>query len=157
MITFFIIRKLMKNKALIKLNLTLTQIAGIENVKKIKSKIFDFEMKYNNKTFLIKMIYHPNKHEINVNSKSYWQINRGVVSSRKSGEQMQGVYDLINYNHLANGYDKNTVKLYVIYPYAKRMMKVINECEMKFIQPETDIYGCKINNYQDLKQNINRF
>ena len=147
----------LKNKAYKNLYNTLVEIAGVTNIKKIKTKAFDFEMKYNNKTFLVKMIYHPHKHEINVNSKSYWQINRGVVSSRKSGEKMNGVYDLINYNHLANGYGKNTVKLYVIYPLAKRMMKVINECEMKFIQPETDIYGCKINNYIDLKQNINRF
>ena len=151
------INKNNRKKALNKIYLTLIQTAGLENVKRMKLKAFDFEMLYNNKIFLIKMIYHPSRHEINVNSKDYWQINRGVVSSRKSGEQMKGVYDLINYNLADNGYPKNTIKLYVIYPSSKRMMKVINECEMKFIKPEMDIYGCRINNYTDLKENIDKF
>lgn len=147
----------MRKKTLNKVYLTLTQIAGLENVKMKKLKAFDFEMNYNNKTFLIKMIYHPKKHEINVNSPNYWQVNRGTVSSRKSGEQMKNVYDLLKYKPLENGYPKNTVRLYVIYPNSRSLMKVINECEMKFIKPETDIYGCRINNYTDLKDNIDRF
>ena len=146
-----------RKKALNKVYLTLLDISGIDNVKRVDSKAFDFEMKYNNKTFLIKMIYHPSKCEINVNSPSYWQINRGVVSSRKSGEKMKGVYDLLNFKLADNGYSKNTVKLYVIYPFSKHMMKVINECEMVFIKPNTDIYGCRINNYNDLKVNIDKF
>ena len=133
----------------------LCNIAGYENVKTIsKNKAFDYEMQYNNKIYLIKLIYHPSCAEINVNSKDYWQINRGVVSSRKDGEQMKGVYDLINYNLRENNYPKNTVKLYVIYPDSTGLLKVINECEMKFISPSTDIYGTKINRFKDLEENI---
>lgn len=146
---------LFKKKALKNLNLTLTEIAGANNVKKIdKNKAFDYEIDYNNKKYLIKMIYHPSRCEINVNSANYWQINRGIVSSRKSGEQMKGVYDLLKYKPSDNGYAKNTIKLYVIYPYSNRMMKVINECEMVFIKPNTDIYGTRLINYKNLKEDI---
>lgn len=153
-----ICRKIMINKALNNLYFKLVELAEEENVKKIeKNKAFDFEMKYNNKTFLIKMVYHPSRDEININSKDFWQVNHGVVSSRKTGEQMKNVYDLINYNLSEYGYDKSTVKLYVIYPYSNRLLKVLNECEMKFITPKIDIYGCRINNYSDLTENIDEF
>ena len=146
---------LFKKKALKNLNLSLEEIAGATNVKRVlKNKSFDFEMDYNNKKFLIKLIHHPSKCEININSANYWQINRGIVSSRKSGEQMKGVYDLLKFKLTDNGYAKNTVKLYVIYPYSNRLMKVINECEMVFIKPNVDIYGCRVINYKDIKEDI---
>jgi hypothetical protein len=147
-----------KKKSLDEIYCTLTDIAGIDNVKRVSSKIFDFDMDYNNKKFLIKMIYHPSRSEINVNSKDYWQVNEGSVSSRKSGTQMLGVYDLLNFDLEKNNYDKKTtVKLYIIYPCSNRLLKVINECEMEFIKPQTDIYGCRVNNFTDIKEKIDQF
>ena len=143
-----------KNRAYNKLFSKLIDIAGIENVKNVNSKAFDYEMILNDRTYLIKMIYNPKSYEINVNSKKYWQVNRGIVSSRKSGEQMQKVYDLINFDLKEKNYSKNTVKLYVIYPFSKRLLKVINECEMIFIKPNTDIYGCRIINFNTLEEDI---
>ena len=155
-ITIIIIRINNIKKAYNNLYLKLSQIAGLENIKIYKkNKTFDFEMNYNNKIYLIKMIYHPSRAEINVNAKDYWQINRGTVSSRTSGEQMKGVYDLINFDLKNNNYPKNTVKLYVIYPDSVSLLKVINECEMKFITPQIDIYGCKMNRFIDLEEKIN--
>ena len=113
-------------------------------------------MNLDDKKYLIKMIYHPKSYEININSKKYWQVNRGIVSSRKSGEQMKKVYDLINFDLKENEYPKNTIKLYVIYPFSKRLLKVINECEMIFIKPNTDIYGCRIINYNSLEEDIQK-
>ena len=68
---------------------------------------------------------------------------------------MKGVYDLINFDLKNNNYPKNTVKLYVIYPDSVSLLKVINECEMKFITPQIDIYGCKMNRFIDLEEKIN--
>lgn len=118
---------------------------------------FDFKMEYNEKTFLIKLIYNPSSYEININAKHYWQRNEGVVSSRKKGEQMKGVYDLTFFDLKANNYPTNTVKLYVIYPDCKRLMKVINECEMVMINPSVDIYGCRVEKYTKLEENINKY
>ena len=103
------------------------------------------------------MIYNPGRHEINVNAKDYWQINKGVVSSRKSGEQMKNVYDLINFKIDGEKYKKNTIKLYVIYPDSIGLMKVLNECEMQFVKPKTDIYGTKMTKYVNLKEEFELF
>lgn len=146
-----------KAKAYKNLYNTLVELTDSSNVKKINNKAFDYEVKANGKTYLVKMIYHPQTCEININAKDYWQINRGAVSSRKSGEKMNGVYDLIEFNLKANGYAENTVKLYVIYPFSGTLLKVLNECEYEFIKPHTDIYGCKLTNYRDLKDNFLKF
>ena len=146
-----------KKKALNNIQEALITLAGSENVTYVKSKAYDFMVNYNEKTYLIKMIYHPARHEINVNAKDYWQVNKGVVSSRKTGEQMQGVYELINFDLKSNNFSKNTVKLYVIYPSSRCLMKVLNECEMQFIKPKTDIYGTKMTNFTDLVDNFNEF
>ena len=69
---------------------------------------------------------------------------------------MKGVYDLIFYDLEANGYPSDTVKLYVIYPESKRLMKVINECEMVFIKPDVDIYGSRVINYLTMKEDIDK-
>lgn len=156
-IAIVIIKKIIKNIAYKTLYTTLIDIANEVNIKQVKSKAFDYEVKYNNKIYLVKMIYHPACYEINVNSKDYWQVNKGAVSSRKSGEKMEKVYDLINFDAQKNGYPKDTIKLYVIYPLSTTLMKVLNECEYEFITPKTDIYGCKMTNFNSLKENFDKF
>ena len=153
-IVYIVFTIVVKHKAYDSIFKTLLSVSN--DVKKIKSKAFDYEMKYNDKTFLIKVIYNPSSDEICINAKHYWQKNHGVVSSRKKGDQIKGVYDLIFFDLEANGYSKDTVKLYIIYPESKRLMKVINECEMIFIKPEVDIYGCRIVNFLTLKDDINK-
>ena len=133
----------------------LTISSSVEVVK--KNKAYDFKMNHNGKLFLIKLIYNPSCDEICINAKHYWQQNHGVVSSRKKGEQMKGVYDLIFLDLAQNNFPLDTVKLYVIYPESQRLVKVINECEMIFIKPNVDIYGSRVNNYSDLEKNINEF
>ena len=156
-IAVIICKKIVKNMAYKTLLNSLIELAGLDNVKIVKSKAFDYEVKHCNKTYLVKMIYHPDCYEINVNSRDYWQVNKGAVSSRKSGEKMTNVYDLINFDAQKNGYPADTIKLYVIYPYSKTLMKVLNECEYEFVKPTTNIYGCKMTNYTKLIEDFNKF
>ena len=145
-----------KKKAYTNLHNKLIEISNDVTIVK-KNKAYDFKMNYNGKLFLIKLIYNPSCDEICINAKHYWQQNHGVVSSRKKGEQMKGVYDLIFLNLEENNFPLDTVKLYIIYPNSKNLVKVINECEMVFIKPNVDIYGSRVNNYSDLEQNIDKF
>ena len=155
-ILFVVISFLNKKKAYTNLyNKLLTYSDKVEVVN--GNPAFDFKMTYNDKLFLIKLIYNPSCYEININAKHYWQRNEGVVSSRKKGEQMKGVYDLTFFDLKANNYPLDTVKLYVIYPDSTRLMKVINECEMVMIDPSVDIYGTRVERYKKLDENINKF
>ena len=154
-LTILIIKQIRRKKAHENLFNKLCNIAGADNVKLvIKNKAFNFEMFYNERIYLVKLIYHPSKAEINVNNKLYWQINKGVVSSRKTGEKMEKVYDLILFDLEKNNFPLNTIKLYVIYPNSVTLLKVLNECEMEFISPKTNIYGCRMLRYTDLEEKI---
>ena len=153
---FVIVSILNKKKAYTNLyNKLLSYTDKVEVVK--DNPAFDFKMDYNNKLFLVKLIYNPSCYEININAKHYWQRNEGVVYSRKKGEQMKGVYDLTFFDLKANNMPLDTVKLYVIYPDSTRLMKVINECEMVMINPSVDIYGTRVEKYNLLDQNINKY
>ena len=145
-----------KKLALKKIKETLEQcLCEVEEVK--KNKAFDFIAKKNGKTYLVKTVFFFCQDEINVNSKDYWQANHGAVSSRKKGEKVPNVYDLVNYDLKLNGYDENTIKLYVIYPQATTLMKVINECEMVMIKPNVDCHGAKLTNFTNLQRDFDLF
>ena len=157
LIISIIIYNIMRKKiALKKIKETLEQcLCEVEEVK--KNKAFDFIAKKNGKTYLVKTVFFFCQDEINVNSKDYWQANHGAVSSRKKGEKVPNVYDLVNYDLKLNGYDGNTIKLYVIYPQATTLMKVINECEMVMIKPNVDCHGAKLTNFTNLKRDFDLF
>ena len=48
--------------------------------------------------------------------------------------------------------DPKSRKLYIIYPNATSLLKYINECEMVFVRPETDVYGTNVISYAGLKE-----
>ena len=157
LIISIIIYNIMRKKlALKKIKETLEQcLCEVEEVK--KNKAFDFIAKKNGKTYLVKTVFFFCQDEINVNSKDYWQANHGAVSSRKKGEKVPNVYDLVNYDLKLNGYDENTIKLYVIYPHATTLMKVINECEMVMLKPNVDCPGAKLTNFTNLQRDFDLF
>lgn len=41
-------------------------------------------------------------------------------------------------------------RLYIIYPNSKSLLRYINECEMEFVRPETDLNGTSVVTYQEL-------
>ena len=49
--------------------------------------------------------------------------------------------------------ERNAKRLYIVYPNARTLLKYINECEMVFIHPDTDVYGTNIISYVALKEN----
>lgn len=151
LLLFFVYRKFKANKIIVK-KLNELNIGTIETN---KDKTFDLKITTENKVILVKIIYHFNKAEINVNSKNYWQINRGVVSSRKKGEKMKNVYSLLQYDYKKNGYPKDTIRLHIIYPSSVRLIKVLNECEMAFINEKTDIYGTRIIPFNEIDNILN--
>ncbi len=49
-------------------------------------------------------------------------------------------------------YMKN-IKMYIVYPNARSLLMYINECEMKFVNPNTDVYGTRVVTFQELEKN----
>lgn len=155
-IAIILYQKIRNKMALKKIEETLNTVC--DEVKVVeKNPAFDFECLKNNQKYLVKVVFFYCQDEININSKNYWQANHGAVSSRKKGEKLPNVYDLVNFNLEANGYPLDTKKLYVIYPKATTLMKVINECEMVLIKPNVDCHGSKVTNFDDLVRDFDLF
>ena len=43
-------------------------------------------------------------------------------------------------------------KIFLIYPNARSLLRYINECEMEFVYPQTDVYGARIITYKALNE-----
>ena len=148
--------KLRKKNAIKKVKEILERVCDSVEVVE-KNKAFDFIATKGEQKYLLKMVYFFCQDEINVNAKNYWQANHGAVSSRKKGEKVPDVYDLVNFDLVANGYSVDTKKIYIIYPQATTLMKVINECEMVLIKPTTDCHGAKLTNFTNLERDFDLF
>ena len=49
---------------------------------------------------------------------------------------------------------KGIKKIYIIYPNSRSLLKYVNECEMEFVTPETDIYGTQVITYLALNEDL---
>ena len=114
-------------------------------VKRSNEKSYDYIFKTPNNVFYIKIIPNFSNHEICINNSVKWQIRKSFGDD--SLNFVEGVEDLMRLEFS----EKNSKKLYVIYPNAKALLKYINECEMVFVKPETDVYGATVISYQAIK------
>ena len=118
-------------------------------IKKSNDKAYDYIFKTPNSLFYIKVIPNFSNYEICINNSVKWQIRKSFGDD--SLNFVDGVEDLMRMEFE----QKNAKKLYIIYPNAKALLKYINECEMVFVKPETNIYGASVVSYQALKENPN--
>lgn len=114
----------------------------------VKKDAYDFYYEDPKNIYYIKIVNNPLNKEICVNNAIKWQLRtHGSIDEMNFVEGIDGLMrmDLKN-----DGKDKH--KLYIVYPTARALLKVINECEMIFIYPDTDVYGTKIMTYVSLKE-----
>ncbi len=115
---------------------------------KEKDKIYDYLVDTKDFVYCIKVIYNFNNLEISVNNKNYWQLNDKVISSKKSGTKLEGIYDLVNDEKLK--FDKPHKKVYLVYPNSKILVRAVNESELAFIHPNTDCFGVNLIKFTEL-------
>ena len=112
-------------------------------------KEYDFYFESRTHIYYIKVVPNFKNYEISVNNKTRWQI----IDRKNDGKlkYVENISELMNYN-ITFASKKIVKKLYIIYPNAISLVKYINECELAFIYPDTDVYGCNIITYQNLKE-----
>lgn len=124
-----------------------------------KKNITDFKMEYVKKSthdfyfenekhiYYIKVIYNFSNQEICINNAIKWQL-------RKLGEVKQNMTFVEDIEPLMRLELENSIKkehkLFIIYPNVTALLKVINECEMAFVYPDTDVYGAQVIPYKKL-------
>ncbi len=100
--------------------------------------------------YYVKVVPNFNNQEITVNNSVKWQLRKSF--NDESLRFVDGIEPLMRMELPAND-NKINKKLYIVYPNARTLLKYINECEMEFVHPDTDVYGTNIITYINLREN----
>lgn len=112
---------------------------------------YDYTLDTPNFKYYFKVIPNFSAYEITVNNSIKWQIRRSYTD--ESLNFANGVEEFMRFDPPAIN-NKENKKVYIIYPNSRSLLKYVNECEMEFITPDTDIYGTRVITYLTLSENI---
>lgn len=118
-------------------------------LEKIYSEAFDYIFQTPRYLYYIKVIANMGNQEICVNNAVKWQLRKAFNDeSIRFVEHVEGLMRMD-----IDSKNKEVKKLYIVYPNARSLLKYINECEMIFIHPDTDVYGTNIIPFVALAEN----
>lgn len=119
-----------------------------------KNRAYDIKLSTKSFVYYIKIIKNFSNDEICVNSKYKWQLRSSAFDNT-----LRLVSDIENLMNLEIQPDPRRLirKIYLIYPSCSNLLKYINECEMIFIYPDTDVYGTNIITYKEIKDSPDVF
>ncbi|MDE6407963.1 MAG: hypothetical protein K2K48_01435 [Anaeroplasmataceae bacterium] len=147
-------RKIQKRKNdIIRLFTNACKEKGIEDFKieHVKKDTHDFYFEDKENIYYIKVIYNFSNQEICINNAIKWQL-RKLSDHNETMTFVEGIEPLMRLD-LTNT-EKKEHKLFIIYPNVTALLKVINECEMVFVYPDTEVYGSQVIPYKKLVENM---
>jgi len=112
---------------------------------------YDYILKTTKYYYYIKIIPNFSNQEITINNATKWQLRRTINDT--SLRYVENVEPLMRMDVSTTVENRETIKLYIIYPTAKTLLRYINECEMEFVSHKTDVYGTKVVTYNNLLSN----
>ena len=113
---------------------------------------YDFTLTTKKSIFYIMIVKNAFSDEICINNSVKWQ--KGRPQGQENAKFFNDIDKLMRVD-LPKTEGKKTRKLYIIYPNARLLLKYINECEMEFVYPITDVYGTNVVTYFEFKDDIN--
>ncbi len=115
-----------------------------------KKETYDYYFEGPNHIYFVKVIYNFANHEICINNAIKWQLRR-INENQEKTMFVEGIEALMRFDFGKTS--KKAHKLFIIYPNTRALLKVINECEMVFVYPDTDVYGANVVSYKRLVEN----
>ena len=142
-ILIFVFAKSEKNKSTI-------EETFYNKIKELGYEVTDVEYKCYNQiikneqvTFIVKTIKIPEYAEIQINNKVTWEIKYGAGNTPgKAQPYKKMLKDISEFMNLK--VQENEIKLVIATPQPKKIVKYINECEIVFVTPYTDVYGTRL-------------
>ncbi|MCM1131673.1 MAG: hypothetical protein NC310_08405 [Roseburia sp.] len=128
---------------------------GIEDYKieYVKKDTHDFYFEDQNNIYYIKVIYNFSNQEICINNAIKWQLRKLGNHNNETMSFVEGIEPLMRLDLTKT--EKKEHKLFIVYPNVTALLKVINECEMVFVYPDTDVYGSQVISYKRLIEDVN--
>ena len=111
--------------------------------KVLNKDIYDIDLTISNKKYVIKIIIIPEYSEVQINSKETWEVKYGAGNTPGKAQPHNRYLNEVSTFQKTNFPDKS-IKLILFSPKPKKIVKYINECEIVFVNPSTDVYGSRI-------------
>jgi len=118
-------------------------------IKKQSKDKYDYLFITKNYEYYIKVIPNFNLNEITVNSSVKWYVRK----KNKSGYYLTDIEGFIRMD-MESQNKKKVRKIIIVYPDSHSLLRYINDCELEFITPKTDVYGCQIITYKELVEHL---
>lgn len=125
---------------------------AIASKKNDTNSAYEYILNTPNYKYYIKVVPNHDNQEICVNNSVKWQLRKSF-----NDETLRFVPEVDLLMRLdIPPYEENKIvkKIYIIYPNARSLLKYINECEMEFVHPVTDVYGTNIIAYVNLVEHL---
>lgn len=113
---------------------------------------YDYILDTKSYKYYVKVVPNFGGYEICVNNSVKWQIRK--TFNDESMNFVPEIEELMRLELPKDDETREARKLYIIYPGARSLLRYINECEMEFVHPNTNVYGTNIMTYNDLDENI---
>lgn len=108
----------------------------------------DFFLEINRQKYLIKLILVPKYAEIIVNAKTTWELRYGAGNTPGKAHPIKKY--LPKMNLFMNYQNDEFLKVVVFKPDVKKKVRYLNESEMDFLEPKTNVYGVRVLNESEL-------
>lgn len=118
-------------------------------VTKSTNKYSELICESNKNIYFVKIIHNMSCGEICVNNSVRWQVRKNKNDS--SNTYLKNVMQLMKHDFTEDEL-KNKVpkKIFVVYKDSRSLLMYINESEMVFIKPETNVHGTTVITYKSL-------
>lgn len=114
------------------------------------NKLYNYNLKVNNKTYLLKLVNLPSHSEVQINNFNTWEVKYGAGDTPGKPQPYKRYLNELR-PFLSYQTKDNEQRLIILTPKAKKIVKYINECEIVFVKSETGVYGSKVINEYDYK------
>lgn len=114
-----------------------------------KSNTYEYDYILTTRELKVYIMVIPNFHlgEICINAPTKWQFRKNYAD--ESSHFVPRVDRLMRFDPPSE-VSLRTKRLYIVYPSSKSLLRYINECEMEFVRPETDLNGTSVITYSEL-------
>ncbi|MGM9969343.1 MAG: hypothetical protein ACI35S_02995 [Anaeroplasma sp.] len=129
-----------------------TSIKKMDIAKKDDVLPYDYILETKKYRYYIKIVLNSGNQEICVNNSVKWQLRKSF--NDESLRFVPNIEELMRLDIPTAEDKKINKKLFLIYPNARSLLKYINECEMEFVHPNTDVYGSNIITFINLKEHL---
>lgn len=113
------------------------------SLKEGNCQFYDLRLEISNTIYYIKFLILPSFSEVQINNKTTWEVKYGAGNTPgKAQPKKRYLTEIIDF--MKETLESDSQKVVILVPKPKKIVKYINESEIIFVKPTTDVYGAHL-------------